>query len=278
MSAPGETDDLFVRSRAALLDAVEALHEHRKSVIVIGAQAVYLRTAATQVAIAETTKDSDLALDLRSLNDDPRIEAAMTDAGFKRDPDKQQPGACLSEDQIPVDLMVPEQLAGGGGKQSRGARIPPHHKHATRRAKGLEAVLIDNSSLEITSLDPADTRRYDVLVAGPAALIVAKLHKIEERAKAPDRLVDKDAHDLYRILVATTTEQLASSFTMLRFDDLAGTVTEEAIDLLASLFASGPDAVGSVMAGRTEEGVGEPETVANQTSILAADLVEALSS
>ena len=65
---------------------------------------------------------------------------------------------------------------------------------------------------------------------------------------------------------------------MLRSDDLAGEVAEEAIDLLASLFASGPDAVGSVMAGRTEEGIGEPETVANQTSILAADLVEALSS
>ena len=71
MNAPGETDDLFVRSRAALLDAIEALHEHRKSVIVIGAQAVYLRTAATQVAIAEATKDSDLAIDPRSLSDDP---------------------------------------------------------------------------------------------------------------------------------------------------------------------------------------------------------------
>lgn len=278
MNAPGEADDLFVRSRAALLDAIEALHEHRKSVIVIGAQAVYLRTAATQVAIAEATKDSDLALDPRSLSDDPRIEAAMIDAGFKRDPDKQQPGAWLSEDQIPVDLMVPERLAGSGGKQSRGARIPPHHKHATRRAKGLEAALIDNSSLQITSLDPDDTRRYDVLVAGPAALIIAKLHKIGERAEAPGRLVDKDAHDLYRILIATTTEHLASSFTMLRSDDLADAVTEEAIDLLASLFASGPDAVGSAMAGRTEEGVGEPETVANQTSILAADLIEALSS
>ena len=135
----------------------------------------------------------------------------MIDAGFKRDPDKQQPGAWLSEDQIPVDLMVPERLAGSGGKQSRGARIPPHHKHATRRAKGLEAALIDNSSLQITSLDPDDTRRYDVLVAGPAALIIAKLHKIGERAEAPGRLVDKDAHDLYRILIATTTCLLYTS-------------------------------------------------------------------
>lgn len=34
--------------------------------------------------------------------------------------------------------------------------------------------------------------------------------------------------------------------------------------------------LGSMMAGRTEEGVGEPETVALQTSILASDLLDAL--
>ena len=35
-------------------------------------------------------------------------------------------------------------------------------------------------------------------------------------------------------------------------------------------------AVGSLMAGRTEEGVGEPETVALQTAILASDLLDAV--
>ena len=35
--------------------------------------------------------------------------------------------------------------------------------------------------------------------------------------------------------------------------------------------------LGSMMAGRTEEGVGEPETVALQTSILTSDLLDALS-
>lgn len=38
------SDDLLVRSRAALLDALEALEDHRDSVIVVGAQAIYLRT------------------------------------------------------------------------------------------------------------------------------------------------------------------------------------------------------------------------------------------
>ena len=59
MSSPGEPDDLLVRARSALLDAFETLAQHRDSVIVIGAQAVYLRAQNVQVAVAEATKDSD---------------------------------------------------------------------------------------------------------------------------------------------------------------------------------------------------------------------------
>lgn len=275
MNSPGETRDLFVRARSALLDALDALSDHKDSVIVIGAQAVYLRTAGALVAIAEATKDSDLALDPRTLNDDPRIETAMLDAGFVRDPEKNQPGAWLNSDEIPVDLMVPELLAGGGDKSARGARIPPHGKHATRRARGLEAALVDNDILLVPSLDSADDREHQVRVAGTAALIIAKAHKIAERVEdSPGRLVDKDAHDLYRVLTATATASLATTFNLLRDHEIAGETTSEAIEFLDKLFAAGPDAIGSVMAGRTEEGVGEPETVALQTSILAADLLE----
>ena len=68
MNSPGEAsprspEDLFVRSRAALLDAIEALAGHKDAVVVVGAQAVYLRTGSANVALAEATKDSDLALD-----------------------------------------------------------------------------------------------------------------------------------------------------------------------------------------------------------------------
>ncbi len=40
---PG-ADTLIVEARAALLDAVAALEAHKDSVILIGAQAIYLRT------------------------------------------------------------------------------------------------------------------------------------------------------------------------------------------------------------------------------------------
>ena len=277
MSSPGDADDLLVAARSALLDALGALGAHRDSVVVIGAQAIYLRTAGAPVAVAEATKDSDITIDPRNLDDVPLVEDAMREAGFSPDPNKNQPGAWVNADEVPVDLMVPEDLAGGGGKSARGARIPPHGKRAARRARGLEAAVVDNEWMIVGSLDEADGRRHQVRVAGPAALVVAKVHKIGERATdSPARLVDKDAHDIYRVLVHQPTPSLAADFRRLLSDDLAGRVTEEAVEMLRSHFVAGPEAIGSEMAGRAEAGVGEPETVALQTSILAADLIEAL--
>lgn len=117
MNSPGASD-LPVQTRSALLDALNALAEHRDSVIVIGAQAVYLHTGQARVALAEVTKDSDLAIDPRELAEDPLIEEAMKAAGFYLDPNPNttQPGAWMSPAGIPVDLMVPEELAGGGGR------------------------------------------------------------------------------------------------------------------------------------------------------------------
>lgn len=277
MRNPGVPDnDLLVRARSALLDVLEALPAHREAVVVIGAQAIYLRTASAPVAVAEATKDSDIAVDPRSLVADPLIEVAMMRGAFVRDLTKNQPGAWLNADGIPVDLMVPERLAGGGGKSARGARIPPHDKHATRRARGLEAVIVDNGTMTVMALGSDDPRAYDVRVAGTAALMVAKVHKIGERAEAPGRLVDKDAHDLYRILIATSTEVLAADFARLLADELSRNATAEAIAFIRDLFAAGPDSTGSVMAGRTEEGIGEPAMVALQASILASDLVRAI--
>ncbi|MEU7989171.1 hypothetical protein AB0B56_30340 [Streptosporangium canum] len=255
---------------------MDALDAHRDAVIVIGAQAVYLHTAGSPVALAETTKDSDLALDPRVLEDDPLLEQSMGRAGFYRDPVGGQPGAWLNPAGIPVDLMVPEALAGAGTRNTRGARIPPHDRRATRRARGLEAAVIDNTVMDVTALDPADARVYRVRVAGPAALLVAKLHKIAERVSAPHRLNDKDAHDTYRILIDADTAELATTFRLLARDPISSEVTEQAVEHLATLFAAGPDALGSTMAGRAEEGIGEPETVALATSLLAADLVQAL--
>jgi hypothetical protein len=273
MSASG-APDLLVRTRRALLDALEALAEHRDAVVVIGAQAIYLRTGGIAVALQEMTKDSDLAIDPRRLNPAPRIEEAMRAAGFELQPDRQQPGTWVNADGIPVDLMVPAALSGAGGR--RGARVPPHSKLAMRRAAGLEAAVVDRGPMTVAALAGGDDRVLTASVAGPAALLVSKLHKLVEREGDPDRLADKDAHDVYRLLTKVSTAELVASFSWLRDDPIAGGPTRTALAALDRLFASGARALGSMMAGRAEARLGAPEVVSASVSVLAADLLQGL--
>lgn len=267
-------DEVLKAARSALLDALDALREHRESIIVIGAQAIYLHTGSAEIALAPFTKDSDLALDARTLAGDPRIQDAMEAAKFHLDRTSNQPGAWLNPQGIPVDLLVPEAVAGPGSR--RFGRIPPHDDRATRRVVGLEAALIDNSQMEIHSLSPDDPRVYSAKVAGPAALLVAKLHKLGERQNSPSRLNPKDAHDIYRLLVAIPTGEIATVLERLVTNDIAGSVTRQALAYLGDLFAVGSEASGSLMAGQAEAGVGEPETVAASVAVLAADLLQAM--
>jgi len=137
----------------------------------------------------------------------------------------------------------------------------------------LEAAVIDNAAMDIGALDEGDHRNYRAVVAGPAALLVAKTHKISERQVDPRRLIDKDAHDIYRLLVACDTGRVATTLRMLSIDPLSKAVTLQAIDQLHLLFAAGPEALGSMMAGRAEEGIGDPANVSLSVSILASDLL-----
>ncbi|MGC1209378.1 MAG: hypothetical protein WA880_15645, partial [Ornithinimicrobium sp.] len=148
-----------------------------------------------------------------------------------------------------------------------------HDPRALRRATGLEAALVDCPAEVVASLDPQDARCHEVRVAGAAALVVAKMHKIAERLGNPNRLVDKDAHDVYRLLVGIPTVALVQSFAALLAHDLSASSTTSALGSLKDLAAVGPHGLVCVMAGRAEEGVGEPDTVAAATSILASDLL-----
>lgn len=65
--------------------------------------------------------------------------------------------------------------------------------------------------MDIAALDNRDERRLAARVAGPTALLIAKAHKIQDRL-APgvrlDRLVDKDASDVYRLMLTTPPERI----------------------------------------------------------------------
>jgi hypothetical protein len=114
----------------------------------------------------------------------------------------------------------------------------------------------------------------EVRVASPAALVVAKLFKIGERyERSPGRLVDKDAHDLYRLLRATESDEIAVGLLALRQNRLAGDVTKQALYWMRALSES-PEAVLPLMAGRAEELVGSPPDVAQATWILVQDVLD----
>lgn len=128
----------------------------------------------------------------------------------------------------------------------------------------------------IGALATDDDRVIEARVASPAALLVAKLHKLGERQEsAPERLADKDAYNVYRLLVAVPTEQLTTALERLLTDGLAGDVTTAALDYLAELFGT-VDGVGSIMAGRAEEFVGDPAVVSAACVALSGDLLSAL--
>jgi len=266
---PGEPDPLYVRARAALLDATDALAEQIDALVLVGAQAIYLHAGDADLAVAEYTTDADFTIGPADLADSPLLADLMTARGFTP---REHPGGWLSPDGIYVDLMVPEALAGPG---TRGARLGVHGKRVARRAKGLEAALVDRQPMTIGALDPSDPRSVTMLVAGAGALLVAKVHKIAERTRDGDRVRDKDALDVLRLLQATDTSDLAQRLTRLRNDDLSAEVTNEAVAQLPPLFGS-HDSVGVAMATRAAGPGADPDVIAASLIALASDLLAEL--
>lgn len=279
MNPTGDADPLYTLARRVLLDALDALGAQREALILVGAQAVYIHTGPAGMAVAEHTTDADIALDPQFLTDDPTLENAIQAAHFR--PVENNVGSWVTTRELngrPVDVMldllVPDAVGGAG---RRGARLGAHGNKAARKVKGLEAALVDKSERTISSLDTSDARSFLVAVAGPAALLIAKLHKISDRDGDLGRSNDKDALDVLRILRATETKALAEALTRLSTDTVSGPVTREAIVMLEGLFAR-PDSTGSQMAARAATPLEPADTTAASCAALTGDVLAALNS
>ena len=148
-------------ARRVLLDGLFALEAHLDALTVVGAQAVYLRTANVALRVAAFTSDGDLGVDPDLLADEPKLEEALQAAGFQR-LDQDQSGLWFrNEDvggkQVPVelDLLVGQTLAGGG---RRSVEIDPHDRMAARRVPGIETAVVDRSPMTVSALDGAIRR------------------------------------------------------------------------------------------------------------------------
>lgn len=272
-------DELYVVARRVLLDALDALGQHRNAVIVVGSHAIYLRVGQADLAVAPTTTDGDLAIDPSRLSQTPPIEKALMQAGFA-------PKAADSvgvwvthrstrdnpRTEVAIDLLVPASVSPGKGR--RAARLPGHDSHAARIVRGLDGIIVDSDIMSVAALDPSDARTIDVKVAGPAAMLVAKVHKILDRA-GTERSTDKDALDVFRILSGTTTSDLAIRMHQLLGDEKARPVAQQALDLFRQQFASRAGD-GVRMITRAVGLLADPAQVSASCEALANDLLESV--
>jgi len=216
-------DELYVLARSVLLDALEALGPHREACVLAGAQAIYLRIGEADLAVAPFTTDGDLVVDPRRLSDAPPIERGLTDAGFALRGGAsvgiwvtRRPTGTTGDIEVEVDLLVPEAVAQVPGR--RAARLPGHEPHAARTARGLEGALFDADLMRVAEFGETSGRSFDIRVAGPAALLISKLHKISDRSGTA-RASDKDAYDVLRLMRGTTTEDMAATDVLIALRD-----------------------------------------------------------
>lgn len=247
----------YVAARGVLLDALDALAAQRASLVLVGAQAVYLHTGLVEGTGVQMTTDSDLAVDVDLLLGDPELTETLKSAHFRAVPDL--PGQWQSPLGIRVDLMtVPHQS--NRPKGSRAAKLPPHGKESARITPGLEPALVDNATMTIPAIAKHDNRAIDLRVAGPAALLSAKLTKLHERyndqqaGRGKSRLKEKDMLDCHRLLVTIETKNLVSGFESHRINGEALAVTRNALAFFNQQLQRGEDGALRELLGRALPG------------------------
>ncbi len=136
----GEPDWQYVRARRVLLDALEALGDQRRAIVLVGAQAIYLRTGEADFAVSPFTTDADLAVAPELLLRAPVLAEAMNRGGFS----SAEQGIWKNGDGVQVDLLVPKSVAGKIGRRSapssrrRTARMSPGGCRGSSRRWSIE--------------------------------------------------------------------------------------------------------------------------------------------
>ena len=268
-------DPNYIEARETLLDAVETLEPHSNAVILVGAQAVYVHTESEDesFAVAPFTYDADIALDPELLEDSPALIASMSAAGFRLD---NPPGLYKRDSGAQVDLLVPNAVGGRPGR--RGAQLGGHGTKAARQVHGLEGVLVSHTPRRIGSLGAGAARSCILKVAGPAALLVSKVHKLEERLGASEhrqRQLSKDAFDIYRLLRATGTAELAEEFSLLQAHELSRGVTSQALSQFQELFGARSDRGPELLVSHIGP-LEDPAFIVESSVALSQDLLKAI--
>ena len=204
-------------SRRLLIDTIRALAEFGGAITVVGAHAVHVWAQDVLGPVdMQATRDADVVVNPVLVTPDPKLLDIMQGIGVTPAlPDR--PGIYGYTDEstltlaerTTIDLIVPEAYAGPG---RRAARIAGQ-QHAASRAVGLELAVWDRHRRTLTAIDdPSD--HIEAWVAGPAALLAAKAHKVHERyqqiATRPDRLRPKDSGDIGLLMMVSEPDDVAA--------------------------------------------------------------------
>lgn len=95
----------------------------------------------------------------------------------------------------------------------------------------------------------------------PASLLIAKTIKISERIEEKRDLMNKDAHDIYRLLSAVPMATFTLGLSKLTSHSLSKEITVIGLMQFEKLFARGSEAEVSTGAGEAECGFGNLDTV-----------------
>jgi len=203
-------------SRKLLIDTIRALADFGDAMTVVGAHAVHVWVQDVLGPVdMQATRDADVAVNPVFVTPNPKLLDIMQRIGVTPAlPDRPGVYGYADESSLPlgerttIDLIVPEAYAGSG---RRAARIAGQ-QHAASRAVGLELAVWDRHRRTLTAIDDPTTK-VEAWVAGPAALLVAKAHKVHERleqvATRPDRLRPKDSGDVGLLMMVSNADDVA---------------------------------------------------------------------
>jgi hypothetical protein len=129
-----DVDELYVMARRVLLDALHAIGSHRDAIVLVGAQAVYLRVGEADLAVAPFTTDGDLAIDPSVLTEIPPLEQALMSAGF-HPKTKDSVGIWIAKRatqlQVDTDVAIESRpqytMASDGADNGVGTGLPARH-------------------------------------------------------------------------------------------------------------------------------------------------------
>lgn len=272
-------DELYILAREVLLDALDALARHRNAIVLVGAQAIYLHVGDADLAVSPFTTDGDLVLNPDTLGENPALEKALAQAGFApKAADSvgiwiaERETSSLPKVNVAIDLLVPRSVSPGGGR--RAAHLLGHSHRAARIVSGLEGALVDNDQHILTSLSNSASRKIEISVAGPAALLVAKVHKIQDRENS-FRANDKDALDVFRLLRGVSLKSLVARYRAMLDDQRSADAAGMGLRLFEQQFGR-IRASGVEMVVRSLQGIMDENEVAASCELLANDLLLAL--